>query len=239
MSPHGACGGWDPTESQNPLGWKTSPRLSPTIPPAVPRPLTHIPQCHIHRAEKSLQGWGFHHCPFSGLNNPLQEGIFLYFQINLPLCNLSFFPVLSLVPSVKRPIPNLVSPSFRWRLRITKNLYKELHHPEPAKGPQTTPQIHPKCLSPKSCSSRGKDCAEDISHQPLAALLLPMSKHLNFSLCKKKKQNNKNSKIFSNLFQASILERVRAAPSCKSPPEEGSEPPGGPGPSQLTGLGSN
>lgn len=168
---------------------------------------------------------------------PLQEGIFLYFQINLPLCNLSFFPVLSLVPSVKRPIPNLVSPSFRWRLRITKNLYKELHHPEPAKGPQTTPQIHPKCSSPKSCSSRGKDCAGDISHQPLAALLLPMSKHLNFSLCKK--NPNKNSKIFSNLFQASILERVRAAPSCKSPPEEGSEPPGGPGPSQLTGLGSN
>ncbi|NWY20755.1 NECA3 protein, partial [Aphelocoma coerulescens] len=36
------------TESQNQSGGRRSPRSSPTIPPALPRPpLTHVPKCHI------------------------------------------------------------------------------------------------------------------------------------------------------------------------------------------------
>lgn len=63
-------------ESQNCLDWKSPLRLSPTVPPSLPRLLrTQVPKCHIHVAVRYPQGWGLHHCPMLRDQKPEESNI--------------------------------------------------------------------------------------------------------------------------------------------------------------------
>jgi len=91
-------------ESQNHSGWKRPLRSSsPTIHPAPPCLLNHVPRCHIHTVFEPLQRWGLHHLP--GQPGPtsdrsFSEKTFPNIQSEPPLAQLeaikvSFFTIIS------------------------------------------------------------------------------------------------------------------------------------------------
>lgn len=106
---------------------------------------------------------------------------------------------------------------------MTENLYKEVHHLEQAnRGCKPLLKHIPKlCL--QNPAAAGKSIVQE---RFCTSLLQPRPPALTHVKTLESFIIKKTPKIFNNLFQASILERIRMAPSCKSPPEEGSEPPG-------------